>query len=98
MIDNLKGELRFYVCKLSSEFDKLHIIPLSDVHLGDPLFSERHFIRTLEYIDKTPYCYTFLNGDLLNCVIRDKVGNIYGQKNYLPTRPERFDTEISQAD
>ena len=80
MTEDLKGELRFYVCNLPSEFDRLHIIPLSDVHLGDPLFSEKHFIRTLEYIDQTPNCYAFLNGDLLNCVIVGKVGNIYGQE------------------
>jgi len=74
-----KHELRFFAHHLSPEFDRLHIVPISDVHYGDPLFSEKHFLRTLKYIADTPYAYTILNGDLLNCVIVGRPGNIFRQ-------------------
>jgi hypothetical protein len=78
-MQGLEGELRFYVCNLPSSFDRLHIIPVSDAHLGDPLFSEKHFLRTLKYIHDTPHVRAVLVGDLLNSVIVGKPGNIFRQ-------------------
>ncbi|GAG65016.1 unnamed protein product, partial [marine sediment metagenome] len=57
------GELIYYAHELSKDFDELLIIPISDIHYGNPLFSKKHLMRTLKFLEK-PNAYGFLNGDL----------------------------------
>ncbi len=77
----VEGEPVWYERRLSPEFKEVWIVPISDVHFGDPLFSYKHFLRTLEYIKSIPNVYTILNGDLCNTIIASSVGNIYKQIN-----------------
>ena len=54
-------------------------MPISDAHYGHPLFSQKHFLRTIEFIRRNAHVYTILNGDLIEAVIRGSKGNIYKQ-------------------
>ncbi len=76
--ERISGELVWYLRRLSPELKNLRIVPLSDVHFGSPLFSLKHFEKTIEFI-KTPDVYTICNGDLCDMTIRDSVGDVYSQ-------------------
>ena len=75
----LQDELIYYSHVLNPKFKNLLIVPVSDVHYGNPLFSKKHFLETLRLIKETPNCYTFLNGDLCESVIRTSKGEIFKQ-------------------
>lgn len=72
------GELIYYSHTLDTEFDEVLIVPISDAHYGNPLFSKSHFRRTLEFLEK-PNAYGFLNGDLCESTLRTSKGEIYKQ-------------------
>ncbi len=78
--DFIPGELIYFAKVLSPEFKSLEIPTISDVHYGNPLHSPKHFKRTLDYIKAEPNRYTFLNGDLCECVTRTSKGDSYKQK------------------
>ncbi len=73
------GELVYYSANLSSHFKSVRIVPLSDAHFGSPYFSEKHFRRTLDFIQTNEDVYTVLNGDLCDMSLKDSVGNVYKQ-------------------
>jgi len=73
-----QGELIYYAHELDSGFNEILIPPISDGHFGNPLFSKRHFMRTLNFLEK-PTAYTFLNGDLCESALRTSKGEIYKQ-------------------
>ena len=75
----LQDELVYYAHKLNHKFKKLEVLPISDVHYGNPLFSKKHLKATIEYIKNTPHCFTFLNGDLCEAAIRTSKGEIFRQ-------------------
>lgn len=54
-------------------------MPLGDVHFGNPLFSYRHFKRTIDLIASQPFIYTVLMGDLCDTIIRTSPGDVYKQ-------------------
>jgi len=72
------GELIYYAHELDPEFDELLIPPISDAHLGNPLFSRKHLSRTLSFLEKSN-AYTFGNGDLCESTLRTSKGEIYKQ-------------------
>jgi len=72
------GELIYYAHELDTDFTCLDIPPISDVHLGNPLFSSRHFKRTLDFLVR-PNAFSLLNGDLCESTLRTSKGEIYRQ-------------------
>lgn len=72
------GELIYYSHQLDTDFDMLYIVPISDVHYGNPLFSKKHLKGTLEFLSK-PNAYGFLNGDLCESTLRTSKGEIFKQ-------------------
>jgi len=72
-------ELMYYAHNLSSDFEEVLVIPISDVHYGDPLCSEHHYNRILETLLMVPNAFTILNGDLCNAATRTSVSDIYSQ-------------------
>jgi len=72
------GELIYYSHPLDPDFDMLDILPGSDFHYGNPLFSKKHLMRTLGFLDK-PNAYGFLNGDLCESALRTSKGEIFKQ-------------------
>jgi len=73
-----QGELIYYSHNLSTEFDEVNVIPLSDAHYGNPLFSKKHFLRTISFLEK-PNVYGFCNGDLCESALKTSKGEIYKQ-------------------
>lgn len=62
---------------LPSNIDKLTIIPISDVHIGDKTANIKAFKEVLERIKNEPNTYTILNGDLLNFALKNSKSDTY---------------------
>jgi len=80
-VDNviLQGEPIYYAHTLNKSFKELIIVPISDLHYGNPLCSTKHFSRTLQLLERSN-TYTLLNGDLIEAVIKTSKGDIHTQK------------------
>ena len=65
---------------LSEEIDKLTIIPISDVHIGDKTADLKAFKETLDRIQKEPNTYTILNGDLCNVALKNSKSDVYSDE------------------
>jgi len=72
------GELIYYSHHLDTDFEMINIVPISDVHYGNPLFSMKHLKMTLGFLDR-PDAYAFLNGDLCESALKTSKGEIYKQ-------------------
>lgn len=77
--DIIQGEPIYYAHALSSRFKKLLFVPISDAHYGNPLFSKKHFLQTINFIKDTPNAFTVCNGDLCESSLRTSKGEIYKQ-------------------
>lgn len=58
---------------------EIRIIPLADIHLGDPLLDNKLLKETIEYIRDNEDVYTILNGDLMNTAIKSSVSDSYSE-------------------
>ncbi len=76
---SIVGELKYYARQLRPTLKNLIIVPISDVHYGNPYFSKRHFFETLRYVQHTPNVFAICNGDLCESSIRTSKGDIYKQ-------------------
>ena len=72
-------EFEYYAINLSSKLKMVKIAPTSDIHYGNPSCSLKHLQKHIEYIASDPELYTFLNGDLIECVTKTSKGEIYKQ-------------------
>ena len=77
MIDNL--ELIYYARQLRPTLKNVIVVPISDAHYGNPYFSKRHFLETLQYVQNTPNVFAICNGDLCESSIRTSKGEIFKQ-------------------
>lgn len=75
----IPGELIYFAHQLDTAFKELTLIPISDLHYGNPLFSEKHFQRLLKYIEAEPNRFMILNGDLAESSLRTSKGDIFRQ-------------------
>jgi hypothetical protein len=57
-----------------------YIVPIADLHIGDPLFHEKKFIKMRDWIAETPNVVVPLVGDILNCATKNSKSDIYGEK------------------
>lgn len=86
-------ELRWYGKVLSKELTEAKIIVISDLHYGNPYCSLKHFQRTLDFIKNNDNVYGFLNGDLMEAILKTSLGDIHEQE--LSPKKQRKDiTEI----
>lgn len=65
---------------LDRDIEELKILPISDVHLGDPLCDKELLRNRIEYIKNNKDVYTILNGDLMNIALKNSVSDVYGEK------------------
>ncbi len=63
---------------LGVETECAYIIPLSDLHIGSH-FNEDKFLGYREWIMTRDNAYCVINGDVLEMVTRNSIGNIYEQ-------------------
>ncbi len=75
------GEMEFtyYAVDLPASLKVVKIAPTSDIHFGNPSCSLRHLNQHIEYIASDPEMFTFLNGDMIECVTRASKGEIHKQ-------------------
>lgn len=65
---------------LSQDIKNLEIIPLADLHIGDPLCDINMIKEKIDYIKNNPNVYCMLNGDLMNNATKNSVSDVYGEK------------------
>ena len=65
---------------LSSDLKEIEIIGLGDVHYGSPEHNSKLFDDIIEKIKTQDNLYCILLGDLIECVTKDSVGDLYTQK------------------
>lgn len=66
--------------KIDSKYKQvkeIRIVPLADIHIGDPLLDEKLLKQTIEYIKDNDNVFTILNGDLMNTAIKSSISDIY---------------------
>ena len=65
---------------LDKSIDKLTIIPISDVHIGDKTADLKAFKEVLERIKNEPNTFTILNGDLCNIALKNSKSDVYSDE------------------
>ena len=66
--------------ELDSNIDKLTIIPISDVHIGDKTSDLKAFKEVLERIKNESNTFTILNGDLCNIALKNSKSDVYNDE------------------
>lgn len=59
-------------------FKEIELLPMADLHLGDPHVDFKLIMEWIRYVENTPNAYTILNGDLLDTAIQSSIGDTYG--------------------
>lgn len=57
--------------------DKITIIPIADVHIGDKLSNLKLLKEALQRIKEEPDTYTIINGDLCNMALKNSKSDVY---------------------
>jgi len=70
--------IKMHQIKLSSQFDHFHLIPISDLHVGDPQFNPIKLLAYEEWIMSKENAFVVLNGDLVDAAIKNSIGDVYG--------------------
>lgn len=71
--------MRLIKKEFPKDLEKLYILPISDIHYGDPLCDIGKLDRYLDWA-KNNNAYLILNGDLADCALINSIGNVYRQK------------------
>lgn len=66
---------------LGKDIKELHIIPISDVHLGDKLTNLKLLKECLQRIKEEENTYTIINGDFCNTAIKNGKSDVYDTKS-----------------
>ena len=72
-------ELVYYARTLRPTLKNVIVVPISDAHYGNPYFSKKHFMATLDYVRDTPNAFAVCTGDLCESSIRTSKGDIFRQ-------------------
>lgn len=65
---------------LGKDLKEVKIIPISDVHIGDPLCNMKYLKEVLKEIKDTPNIYTIINGDMCNTALKNSKSDVYGDE------------------
>ena len=69
------------------------IIPVFDVHWGDPSCMEQEFMAFIKKVSETPNVYLVIGGDILNTALKSSVSNIYRER-YMVSEAKRMMAKI----
>ncbi len=64
-----------YLAHDLGDHESAHIVPFSDLHLGDPQFDEAKFIGYRDWVLAEPNRYCTINGDIMNAAIPGSVSD-----------------------
>lgn len=62
---------------LGNKYNDIFILPLGDLHLGDPNCDIDKIKMCIDFIKNTPNCFTILNGDLMNNALKSSKSDSY---------------------
>ena len=62
---------------LGKDIKELHIIPISDVHIGDKLTNLKLLKECLRRIKEEENTYTIINGDFCNTALKNSKSDVY---------------------
>lgn len=65
------------VINLGNKSNEIQIVPIGDLHVGDPNCNMDLIKSTIKYIKDTENCYTILNGDLMNNALKTSKSDTY---------------------
>ena len=63
--------------RLDENIKELHIIPISDIHIGDKQLNMKLLNEAIKRIQNEPNTYAILNGDLCNCALKNSKSDVY---------------------
>lgn len=69
------------------------IIPVFDVHWGDPACMEQEFMAFIKKVSETPNVYLVIGGDILNVALKSSVSNVYRER-YMVSEAKRMMAKI----
>lgn len=72
-------EITYVSWNLPANMTEIFLIPISDIHKGNPSFSPKHLFRTIDFIKNKPNAYWVGNGDWIECATRTSKGDVYTQ-------------------
>lgn len=75
----MESELRWFGQTLSKDLKQVRLVPIGDLHYGNPLCSLKHFNRTLKFVQNNDDVYVVLTGDLCESAIIGSKGDVYHQ-------------------
>lgn len=75
---NVEG-IRIIQHTLPHTIQKMEIIPIGDVHVGDDQADIRMLENMIKYVLEKENRYVILNGDLMNMALKTSISDIYGQ-------------------
>lgn len=75
----IEGELRWFGHTLSKELKQLRVVPMGDIHYGNPLCSIKHLDRVIGFVGGNEDVYYVLPGDLCESSIKSSKGDIFTQ-------------------
>ena len=69
--------IKLHSVDLSESFTHLYLLPVSDLHIGDPACDLEKFFRYREWIESVPNAYIMMNGDIMDSATKNSVGDVY---------------------
>lgn len=83
MVKELKTKqvegIRIIQHTLPHTLEKVEIIPIGDVHIGDSEVDIKALNNVVKYVLEADNRYVILNGDLMNIALKTSVSDIYGE-------------------
>ena len=95
----LKFDINFNIGFERKDFgdrDYISICPISDLHVGNMLCREDYISDVVNYIKEDEHRYAILNGDVLECVTKNSLGNIY--KTKYPNPDDQYERVVELLD
>lgn len=72
--------MKVIIKEFPKDWKKMYILPISDIHYGNSFCDIDKLKRYLNWAMEQENVYFLLNGDLVECAIKESVGNVYQQK------------------
>lgn len=85
--------MKIWTADLPEEYTHAYIIPIGDIHIGDPHFNEQKLIKYLNWITETPEARIILVGDIMNTATKDSVSDSY-HETMNPNEQLRYATKL----
>ena len=88
-------EKQVSVREFNPKYDRVQIVPISDIHLGSINCNLERFRAFVDYIHRTPDCYTLLTGDLSEMGTKTSIGlGVYEQRYDPETQIDILELEL----